>query len=121
LCYGGQPILRWSYIDRNISRRLPRRAIDKKEAARHLIHSAIRLVLKKEDPFAIHVLIQSADKILIDLAKKRGIDVTIDRKKDLPKDYRDADLIKPIQDIMLSNIKVISSASMNFVNLFQQV
>src|ERR671933_594726 len=54
--------------DRNLLE--PRRALDKREAVRHLIHTAIRLIATMEDPFAIHLLIHSADKILIDIAKK---------------------------------------------------
>lgn len=41
----------------------------KQEAVKHLLHAAIRLLGAREDPFAIHLLIQSADKLLIDLAK----------------------------------------------------
>jgi hypothetical protein len=57
-----------------LPRRPPKRTITKQQAVRHLIHSACRMIAAREDPFAIHLLIQSADKILIDLAKK------IDRK-----------------------------------------
>jgi len=42
----------------------PRRYLDKEEAVRHLIHCAIRMVMREEDPFAIHLLVQSADKML---------------------------------------------------------
>ena len=31
------------------------------------LHAAIRSVLNEEDPFAIHLLCQSAEKVLIDL------------------------------------------------------
>ena len=51
---------------------LPKRTITKQQAIRHLIHAAARMIAAREDPFAIHLLIQSADKLLIDLAKKRG-------------------------------------------------
>jgi hypothetical protein len=50
----------------------PRRWMDKQEAIRHLMHASIRLIMKQEDPFAIHLLINSADKMLIDLSKKLG-------------------------------------------------
>ena len=46
--------------------RTPRRHLDKHEAIRHLIHSAIRLVMQAEDPFAVHLLVHSADKMLIE-------------------------------------------------------
>jgi hypothetical protein len=47
----------------------PRRRLTKQQAVRHLIHGAVRLLAAGEDPFATHLLIQSADKLLIDLAK----------------------------------------------------
>jgi hypothetical protein len=55
-----------------LSRHPPKRAITKQQAVRHLLHSAGRMIAAREDPFAIHLLIQSADKLLIDLAKKTG-------------------------------------------------
>jgi hypothetical protein len=50
----------------------PRRYIDKREGVRHVLHAAIRSVLNEEDPFAIHLLCQSAEKVLIDLLEKQG-------------------------------------------------
>jgi hypothetical protein len=50
----------------------PKRTMTKQEAVRHLIHCAARMLAAREDPFAIHLLIQSADKLLIDLAKRTG-------------------------------------------------
>ena len=50
----------------------PRRTLDKREALRHLIHTAIRLIAEMGDPFAVHLLVHSADKILIDLAKQKA-------------------------------------------------
>ncbi|PWT82906.1 MAG: hypothetical protein C5B58_07425 [Acidobacteria bacterium] len=50
----------------------PRRYIDKKEGVRHILHAAIRAVVAGEDPFAIHLLGQSAEKVLIDLLKNEG-------------------------------------------------
>ena len=49
---------------------LPKRTLTKKQAIRHLIHAAVRMIAAGEDPFAIHLLTHSADKLLIDLAKK---------------------------------------------------
>jgi hypothetical protein len=40
----------------------PRRTLDKHEALRHLIHTAIRLIAGMEDPFAVYLLVHSADK-----------------------------------------------------------
>jgi hypothetical protein len=48
---------------------MPKRKLTKQQAVRHLIHAAVRLIAAGEDPFATHLLIQSADKLLIDLAK----------------------------------------------------
>src|SRR6476660_2974004 len=56
----------------------PRRTLDKREALRHLIHTAIRLIARMEDPFAVHLLIHSADKILIDLAKQHHQELRVD-------------------------------------------
>ncbi len=58
--------------------REPRRRLDKQQAVRHLIHTAIRLIQKQEDPFATHLLINSADKMIIDLAKTRGEELRVD-------------------------------------------
>lgn len=61
-----------------VHRAIPLRTITKQRAVRHLIHSAARMILAGEDPFAIHLLIQSADKLLIDLTKKKGLKLTFD-------------------------------------------
>jgi hypothetical protein len=50
----------------------PRRLIDKRQGLRHIIHAAIRMIFEGEDPFAIHVLVQSAEKIETDLLRKAG-------------------------------------------------
>lgn len=60
--------------------RTPRRWLGKQEAIRHLTHSAIRLILKQEDPFAIYLIVHSADKLLIDVANKRGEQLNVDWK-----------------------------------------
>jgi hypothetical protein len=52
--------------------REPTRQLDKQEAIRHLIHGAVRLFMAAEDQFVIHMLVQSADKLLIDISKKVG-------------------------------------------------
>jgi hypothetical protein len=45
----------------------PLRYISKREGVRHILHAAIRSVFYGEDPFAFHLLGQSADKVLLDL------------------------------------------------------
>ena len=52
----------------------PRRYINKREGVRHVLHAAIRAVLSDEDPFAIHLLGQSAEKVLIDLLANEGLE-----------------------------------------------
>ncbi len=73
-----------------IARREPRRRLDKKEAVRHLIHCAARLVAAGEDPFAIHTLVQSADKLLIDLSKKTGKALAFRWDEVIRSEYREA-------------------------------
>ena len=66
----------------------PRRHLDKQEAIRHLVHGAIRLVMAKEDPFVIQLVVHSADKLLIDVAKKMGTYLELDWElyiKDTPR------------------------------------
>lgn len=55
-----------------ISRKSPERTLSKEQAVRHLIHAAVRMIGRGEDPYAIHMLVQSADKMLIDLSEKMG-------------------------------------------------
>lgn len=66
----------------------PDRYLNKAEAVRRLIHAAVRMYAAGEDPFAVHLLIQSADKLLIDIAKKRGIDLAFDWEKWIKKEHR---------------------------------
>jgi hypothetical protein len=115
----------------------PRRHIDKQEAIRHLLHSAIRLVMKQEDPFAIHLLAHSADKMLIDIAKKRGQELRVDWELYIKDDYHKpffkqhratynylkhakedfADDL-PVHDIMMLNVMTIFIAIANYTKLF---
>jgi hypothetical protein len=37
-----------------------------------MVHAAVRMLMAREDPFAIHFLLQAADKVLIDLAANGG-------------------------------------------------
>jgi hypothetical protein len=67
----------------------PKRTITKQQAVRHLIHSAGRMIAAREDPFAIHLLIQSADKLLIDLAKKTGPKLSFNWDEFVKPEYKD--------------------------------
>jgi hypothetical protein len=71
-----------------IRRRDPRRRMTKQEAIRHLIHSAVRMVAAREDPFTIHLVVQSADKLLIDLAQKRGKPLALEWTENIKDEYR---------------------------------
>lgn len=56
-----------------IERKEPKRWMDKQEALRRLIHTSIRLIVAEEDPFVVNHLAQSAEKVGIDLLRRRGI------------------------------------------------
>lgn len=71
-----------------IKRKQPRRRITKQQALRHLIHSAVRMIAAGEDPFAIHLIVQSADKILIDLSKKLGKPLTLEWTESVKEEFR---------------------------------
>jgi hypothetical protein len=71
-----------------IKRLAPRRRLTKKQAVRHLIHAAVRMIAAAEDPFAIHLIIQSADKLLIDLSKRLKKPLAHDWVENLKDEYR---------------------------------
>jgi hypothetical protein len=73
-----------------LQRTAPRRTLTKKQAIRHLIHCAGRMFAAREDPFAIHLQIQSADKLLIDLAKKRKRPLVFSWDELIKPEYRKA-------------------------------
>jgi hypothetical protein len=52
----------------------PLRYIGKREGVGHVLHAAIRSVFYGEDPFAIHLLGQSAEKVLLDLLENAKIE-----------------------------------------------
>jgi hypothetical protein len=56
----------------------PKRTLAKSTAIRHLIHASIRMTMQQEDPFAIHLLIHSADQTLIDYAKATNKPLSVD-------------------------------------------
>lgn len=71
-----------------IKRLAPRRRITKKQAVRHLIHAAVRMIAAAEDPFATHLVIQSADKLLIDLSKRLKRPLAHDWVENIKDEYR---------------------------------
>jgi hypothetical protein len=68
----------------------PKRTITKRQAVRHLIHSAARMIAAGEDPFGIHLLVQSADKLLIDIAKRTGRTLAFNWGEFVKPEYKDA-------------------------------
>jgi hypothetical protein len=101
----------------------PRRIIGKQEAIRHLLYSAVRLVMKDEDPFAARLIVHSADKMILDIAKSRGehprVDWEIYIKDEYHKEFftrhretynyfkhakNDFDAESPVHDIMMLNV-----------------
>ncbi|MGC2221542.1 MAG: hypothetical protein WA624_03825 [Methylocella sp.] len=119
--------------------REPRRWLDKQEAARHLIHTAIRLIQKQEDPFATHLLIHSADKMLIDLAKNRGEELGVDWTLYIKTEYQAAFFEKmratsnylkhgnkdfaddlPVHDIMMINVTALFICITNYSKIFRE-
>jgi hypothetical protein len=116
-----------------------KRTINKQEAIRHLLHAAIRLIMKAEDPFAIHLLVHSADKLLIDVSKKTGQELKVDwelyikdeHHKDFFEKHRelynyfkhadqDFNIELPIQNIAIQNIMNLFISVVNYVSLFKQ-
>ena len=73
-----------------IEREPPKRSITKQQALRHLIHAAVRMTAAREDPFAIHLVIQSADKLLIDLSSKMGKPLVLRWDEFMKPEYKSA-------------------------------
>ena len=115
----------------------PRRTLDKRAALRHLIHTAIRLIARMEDPFAVHLLVHSADKILIDLAKQKGHELRIDWELYIKDEYhgeffkrhretynyfkhadRDFATDLPVRDIAMTNAMNLFITVVNYGHMF---
>jgi hypothetical protein len=98
----------------------------------------LRLVMIKEDPFVIQLVAHSADKLLIDAAKKMGTYLELDwelyikdeRHKEFFRDYRqtynyfkhaDTDFTQelPIYDIPSLNVMAVFMCAVNYVKLFK--
>ncbi len=119
--------------------RVPRRRLNKQEAIRRLLHTSIRLVMKMEDPFAIHLLVHSADKMLIDIAKKQNKVLRLDWKDYIKPEYHtsffkhyrktynylkhaDEDFSDdlPIHDIAMMNVMQLFMSITNYRTIFQE-
>jgi hypothetical protein len=120
-----------------IRRAEPRRRMSKQQALRHLIHSAVRMIAAREDPFAIHLVVQSADKLLIDLSKKLGKTLALEWADNIKEEYRgpliavfretynflkhantDHDEMLHVGSIAESNILQLAVACANYHSLF---
>ncbi|KGT73889.1 hypothetical protein ABIF65_003884 [Bradyrhizobium japonicum] len=106
-----------------------------------MIHAAVRQIVAGEDPFATHLLIHSADKMLIDLAKhsaagKPAFDFTAlmkpEYKHALVKLFRetynflkhadnDHDQTLHVGDIATSNVLQLAACIANYQALFDEV
>jgi hypothetical protein len=119
--------------------RTPRRMLNKQEAVRHLLHTAIRLVMTMEDPFAIHLLVHSADKMLVDIARKRGKLLRMDWEDYIKPEFHTAFFRRhrktynyfkhadddfaddlPVHDIAMMNAMQLFVASMNYRSVFEE-
>ncbi len=117
----------------------PRRTLDKHEALRHLIHTAIRLIARMQDPFAVHLLVHSADKILVDLAKQNSRELRVDWELYIKDEYRDAFFKRyretynyfkhadrdfatdlPVRDVGMANVMNLFIAVVNYEDMFDE-
>lgn len=118
-------------------REQPKRWIGKQDAVRHLVHSAVKLIMKKEDPFAIHLIIQSADKLLIDVAASMNKYLEMDWEVYIKDEYqalffaqyreiynflkhakKDFAEELPIHDIMMMNVMGLFICIINYAELY---
>lgn len=118
---------------------MSKRGLNKREAIRHLIHTAIRLIMTMENPFAIHLIVHSADKLLIDVAKQTNRPLAFDwetlvkpeRRKHFFKKYRqtynylkhaniDFDDRLPRHEIMQLNILSLFLCITNFQSIYNR-
>jgi len=126
--------------DESSGRAVPKRQLDKKEAVRHMIHGAVRLIVAEEDPFIIHMLVQSADKVLIDIANHDKKPLAFDwaeyirpeKKKYFFNRFRemynffkhadkDVDTELPVHDIAGFNVITLFVAIQNYRGLFGEI
>lgn len=118
----------------------PRRWMDKREAARHLLHTAIRLIIKQEDPFAVHLLVNSADKLLIDLSTHLGKELRVNWEDYIKPEFHgqffkkiretynylkhadeDSAVELPVHNIMMINISSLFICTANYSKLFEEM
>ena len=94
--------------------------------------------MKMEDPFAIHLIAHSADKMLLDIAKKRNEYPSLDWELYIKDEYQRAFFAKhratynyfkhakedfrqlPVHDIMMLNVMTLFIAIANYTKLFKE-
>lgn len=115
----------------------PRRWIEKQDAIRHLVHGAVRLMIKMEDPFALHLIIHSVDKLLIDVAAGMNKYLEMDWEVYIKDEYHDLFFAQyreiynylkhaktdfgeqlPIRDIMMMNVMGLFMCIVNYAKLY---
>lgn len=111
----------------------------KQEAVKHLLHAAIRQIAAQEDPFAIHLLIQSADKLLIDLAKHAEKSLSLNWGESIRPEYqkqfmkifretsnflkhadKDHDAELHVGNIVGFNVMMLAVSTANYFRLFDE-
>lgn len=116
-----------------------RRRLNKQEAIRRLLHTSIRLVMKMEEPFAIHLLVHSADKMLIDYAKKTNKLLRMDWEDYIKPEYHPAFFQRhretynyfkhanndfsedlPVRNIAMTNVMQLFMGCMNYRAVFDE-
>jgi hypothetical protein len=120
-----------------VERDEPNRFITKLEGVSHVLHSAIRCQLAGEDPFAIHILAQSAEKVVIDLLKANAIAdpfhslIIPERRAEFFETYRepvnflkhagkDHDGLLPVYDIVRASDLALLGAIVRLMHLGEQ-
>lgn len=115
----------------------PSRTLNKQEAIRHMLHTAIRLFWDEEDPFAIHALVHAADVSLRDVAKKSGKELRVNWEDYIKPEYHrewfklhrktynyfkhaDSDFATdlPVNDMMTLNIMMLITSIANYETVF---
>jgi hypothetical protein len=116
-----------------------RRTMNKQEAIRRLLHTSVRMVMNMEDPFAMHLLVHSADRMLIDIAKKQNKLLRMDWEDYIKPEYHKAffqrhretyNYLKhanndfanelPVRDIAMMNVMQLFMACMNYRAVFDE-
>ena len=115
----------------------PDRLLRKEDGLRQVIHAAIRMTLGSEDAYGTHLLIRSAETVLSDLHKRKGMPDLFDLMSYVDPEFRPSlhaihnetyNFLKhghlshdgevPIHSIVLSNDVTLWMVSARFRNLF---